>query len=154
MMRTVSDRVAIAFRSFARSGARAMAVAAVLQIVSAGTTFAQDEHLGITEYEIACLPCHGVDGRGDGPLAPNLKVAPKDLTQIARENGGTFPAARVAAMIDGRAAVQAHGLREMPVWGDRYRSHSEPGESAAAVNGRAQMQIDALVGYLEQIQER
>lgn len=154
MMQTFSGRAAIAFRSSARSGTRAMAIVAALQIVSAETAFAQDEHLGITEYEIACLPCHGVDGRGDGPLASTLKDAPKDLTQIARENGGIFPAARVAAMIDGRADVQAHGMREMPVWGDRYRSHSEPSESAVAIDGRAQMQIDALVGYLEQIQER
>ena len=34
------------------------------------------EHLGFVEFEIACTPCHGVEGRGDGPLASSL-VAPR-----------------------------------------------------------------------------
>ena len=33
----------------------------------------EDDHLGMVEYEIACMPCHGVEGRGDGPLAHSLK---------------------------------------------------------------------------------
>jgi mono/diheme cytochrome c family protein len=115
---------------------------------------AQDEHLGIIEYEVACLPCHGIEGRGDGPVAEKLKVPPADLTQIAKKSGGAFPAAKVAEIIDGRAAVAAHMRREMPVWGKRYRKATAPDESFADIDARARMQIDALVNYLESIQER
>ena len=27
---------------------------------------AEDPHLGVIEYEISCMPCHGVEGHGDG----------------------------------------------------------------------------------------
>jgi mono/diheme cytochrome c family protein len=88
---------------------------------------AEDPHLGIVEYEIACMPCHGVDGRFDGTRAKSLKAAPADLTKIAKSNGGIFPSDRIAGIIDGRAAVAAHGRREMPLWGDRYRVRAEAG---------------------------
>ena len=79
---------------------------------------------------------------------------PADLTQIAKSNGGIFPSKKVAEIIDGRASVAAHGARDMPVWGDRYRVVTEAGESAAEVEKRARAQISALVEYLETIQEK
>ena len=136
---------------------RNLIVAAILvtgQIAAVGIARAEDEHLGITEYEIAYLPCHGLDGRGGGPLARNLQVHPADLTQIAKGNGGIFPAGKVVKIIDGRAAVAGHLTRVMPVWGDRYRKVTEPGESNATVDLRARKQIDALVQYLQSIQEK
>ncbi len=33
-----------------------------------------------SNFEDHCIPCHGNDGRGDGPLAADLKTRPKDLT--------------------------------------------------------------------------
>ncbi len=113
-----------------------------------------DDHLGIVEFEIACMSCHGIEGRGDGSQANSLKRRPADLTQIAKSNGGIFPSKRVAEIIDGRASVAAHGARDMPVWGDRYRVVTEAGESAAEVEQRARAQINALVEYLETIQEK
>ena len=115
---------------------------------------ADDEHLGLTEYELACMPCHGVDGRGDGSLAKGLNTPPSDLTQIAKSNGGKFPTARVTEFIDGRAAVAAHGARDMPVWGDRYRVSGSPDETRRDVERRARAQLQALVRYLETIQRR
>lgn len=112
-----------------------------------------DDHPGLTEYEIACMPCHGVGGKGDGPEASRLSVSPADLTIIARSSGGTFPSQRVAEIIDGRAEIAAHGLRDMPVWGARYRATREPGESVASVEARVNAQIKALVEYLAGIQE-
>ena len=112
-----------------------------------------DDHLGMVEYEIACMPCHGVEGRGDGPLAHSLKVTPADLTKITKVNRGEFPSKKIAEIIDGRAAVAAHGARDMPVWGDRYRVATEAGENPAEVEARARAQITALVRYLEAIQE-
>ena len=114
---------------------------------------ADDPHLGIIEYEISCLPCHGINGRGDGPRA-NLKTVPADLTQIAKHNQGEFPYNKVADMIDGRATVSAHGQREMPVWGDRYRASAQTNESAAWIDQRVREQIAALAKYLATLQEK
>lgn len=110
-------------------------------------------HYGPVEYEVSCLPCHGVDGRGDGPLAPHLAVAPSDLTGIAAANGGEFPSLRVLQIIDGRALVSAHGNRDMPVWGDRYRAEAPDGESAIDIEREALARLAVLVRYLESLQE-
>jgi mono/diheme cytochrome c family protein len=115
---------------------------------------ADDPHLGVIEYEISCMPCHGVDGQGDGRLAHSLKTAPADLTQIAKSNGGEFPFTKVAEVIDGLAIVAAHGQREMPVWGERYRRAIETNEPPAAIERRAREQIAALVRYIESIQAK
>ena len=114
----------------------------------------EDEHLGLTEYELACMPCHGADGKGDGPKAATLAKQPADLTRIASANGGAFPRGKVAEMIDGRAQVAAHGPRDMPVWGERYRKPVDRGEAVRRIDQRARAQIDALVAYLETLQER
>ena len=118
-----------------------------------GAACAQSYHRGIVEYEVACMPCHGIDGRGDGPLAKTLKVAPADLTGIKRSNGGKFPTRRIAEIIDGRVIVASHGQRDMPAWGDRYRV-SVPGETSAMVERRVRAQIEALIRYLQSIQEQ
>jgi hypothetical protein len=77
-----------------------------------------------------------------------LKQQPPDLTRFARANGGVFPAARVARIIDGRT-VAAHGSSEMPVWGDAFR-RSAPDDVEEAARAR----IDALVTFLAGIQQR
>jgi mono/diheme cytochrome c family protein len=65
-----------------------------------------------------CAPCHGADGKGQGPVASALKHRPSDLTLISRRNGGRFPRDRVKATIAGQEQpISAHGSREMPVWG-------------------------------------
>ena len=35
---------------------------------------------GRDRFEIYCRPCHGSEGRGDGPIAPKLANAVRDLT--------------------------------------------------------------------------
>ena len=126
----------------------------ILQLGAGVRARADDSHLGITEYEISCMPCHGVDGRGDGPRAKSLKTAPADLSKIAKSNNGDFPSETLAAVIDGRAAVAAHGARDMPVWGDRYRTKAYTTDTAAEIDHRGRAQIAALVRYLKTIQEK
>jgi mono/diheme cytochrome c family protein len=129
-------------------------IAVTLQFAASGQAKAEDPHLGLTEYELSCMPCHGIDGRGDGPRAKSLNTAPADLTKIAKSNKGQFPARKLAEIIDGRAIVGAHGQREMPVWGDRYRVRTEANEPTSAIDRRARVQILALVDYLRTIQEK
>jgi mono/diheme cytochrome c family protein len=52
-------------------------------------------------YKAYCEPCHGEDGKGQGPLAPGLRVRPADLTTIAARNGGKFEAGAVEDKING-----------------------------------------------------
>lgn len=69
-------------------------------------------------YERFCASCHGVTGRGDGPVAGSFKVEVPDLTLIARRAKGAYPRDRIEKIIDGRYIVGAHGSRTMPVWGE------------------------------------
>jgi mono/diheme cytochrome c family protein len=50
--------------------------------------FAQDTNLGKIDYESSCAACHGRNGKGDGPVSPELRTKPSDLTLIAKKNGG------------------------------------------------------------------
>ena len=128
-------------------------------IFSVGTTaFAQKEkaNVGKLEFEVHCAMCHGMDAKAKGPQDSSLKVAPPDLTLLAKRNAGVFPTDRVTAVIDGRAEIASHGSREMPVWGDRYSVHGaehfagSPYEQEAFIRGR----VLILVDYLSRIQQR
>lgn len=45
-----------------------------------GDARAAAEREGLVLYETNCRPCHGVTGRGDGPLARGLRLRPVDFT--------------------------------------------------------------------------
>jgi hypothetical protein len=99
-------------------------------------------------FRFYCAPCHGLDGRGDGPVAVALKSLPPDLTEIARRNGGVFPKARVEAFVTNRGDPSpAHGTMDMPVWGPTFRS-LDPSDA------RVKVRIANLVAYIESIQAK
>jgi mono/diheme cytochrome c family protein len=112
------------------------------------TQAGQQQLGGGTIYRTYCGSCHGIAGKGDGPLAEHLRTRPPDLTQIARRNNGVFSADQVAAIIDGRKPISGHGGGDMPVWGDSFKQSAAGGDEAT-VKGR----IDALVDHLRSIQE-
>ena len=101
---------------------------------------------GRATYVRYCVACHGPSGKGDGPTASSLKTPPPDLTNISQKYHG-FPTDKVMTWIDGEKASTAHGTREMPVWGTRFR-RGERGEA------RALGEVYALTKYLESIQKR
>jgi mono/diheme cytochrome c family protein len=96
-----------------------------------------------------CAACHGEGGRGDGPVAASLRVAPADLTAIAARRAGGFPVAEVTEIVDGRRAVPAHGPREMPVWGVVFSSRIHEASTGDEV---ARGRLLVLVEYLRSIQ--
>ena len=95
-------------------------------------------------YGTHCASCHGLSGRGDGPLADVMRRRPSDLTEIRRRYRG-FPTDLMIRIVDGRHPVRGHGSLEMPVWGDVFRTGGVPNE--VAIRER----IVALVQYLEGI---
>lgn len=98
-------------------------------------------------YKTYCASCHGASGKGDGPLAPSLRVQPADLTRFAKKSGGKYDAEKVGKSIDGREAVKGHGTSDMPVWGDAFKRASE-GYSEKFVKAR----VDALAAFIEGLQ--
>ena len=104
---------------------------------------------GAELYKSFCAPCHGVEGHGDGPVAPSLKRRPADLTLLAQRAGGVFSPEAVHRMIDGRSMPRAHGSSDMPVWGWEFYGYE--GEDATRRQRVAEF-IDQLVGYLQSIQ--
>lgn len=71
-------------------------------------------------YLELCAVCHGTSGKGDGPAAPALAKPVMDLTLLAANNDGVFPARQVEDSITGEERVVAHGTMDMPVWGQRF----------------------------------
>ena len=106
---------------------------------------------GRLEFQKNCASCHGIGAKGDGPMKGQLKKEPADLTQISIRNGGEFPLARIYRMIDGREPIEAHGSREMPIWGDQFLE--EEGTTLGA-EGRTRGRLSTLVVYLQSIQEQ
>lgn len=118
---------------------------------------ADSADFGRLEYEGNCASCHGVGGKGDGPMKASLLKAPSDLTTLSKRYGGAFPNQFVWEIIDGRTSkpIGAHGTREMPVWGSVFRAQAlrYPGMAAQPewyVRGR----IVALLDYLARLQEK
>lgn len=75
---------------------------------------------GKLEYMDNCASCHGVDGKGNGPLGNLLQRSPPDLTLLAKNNQGVLPMNRLFEVLDS-ANVPSHCTRDMPVWGREYR---------------------------------
>jgi mono/diheme cytochrome c family protein len=95
-----------------------------------------------------CASCHGKDAKGDGPAAGALKQAPADLTSLAKQNGGKYPADKVTSVLRGQTTLMAHGDQDMPVWGPVFWKMSQGHEE------QVQMRIANLNQYIESLQEK
>ena len=73
---------------------------------------------GQAHYLFFCGNCHGVDGKGDGPLAVHQKIAPTDLTILQAGESGTSVAERVMKAIDGRHAIGETEAHRMPIFSE------------------------------------
>ncbi len=116
-----------------------------------------EENPGRNEFLRSCAACHGVSGKGDGPVARSLSPPPSDLTRLSEANNGVFPVSRVHEVIDGRIESLIHGTRDMPVWGDRYMQEMISRESRDFVSKEwneaiVRRRILALVEYISTLQ--
>ena len=50
-----------------------------------------EENPGRNEFLRSCASCHGVSGKGDGPVAKSLSSPPSDLTRLSEQTTAFFP---------------------------------------------------------------
>jgi mono/diheme cytochrome c family protein len=100
---------------------------------------------GALLYQGYCAPCHGEQGKGDGPLAEYLSRAPLDLTTIALQRDGAFPTFWVEDFIAGRGRALPPGRDQMPNWGRILRTRS-------ASDAVYRLKLRNLVEYLRTLQ--
>jgi hypothetical protein len=102
---------------------------------------------GKENFDAYCVVCHGKDAKGHGPAAPAMKAPIPDLTTMARRNGGKFDGTAALYIVKGtgKTGTPAHGVEDMPIWGQAFR---------AGDDAKATIRIKNLVAYLEGIQQR
>ena len=111
--------------------------------VSAPRTKASSGAQMFKEY---CSACHGLNGMGDGPATPALKMPPSDLTQLKAKNDGKFPHEKVSQILRGNDVV-AHGSSDMPTWGPIFHQLDNGDRSIDEIR------VHNLAKYLESIQK-
>jgi mono/diheme cytochrome c family protein len=122
----------------------------------AATAAAQDQktaHLpgsnpvsGAQLYKLYCAVCHGIDLKGHGPMATELKTPPADLTTLAQRHDGKFPEKYVEDVLRNGVKNSAHGDSDMPVWGPLFASIR--GTDPELVS----LRITNLVNYIKSMQ--
>lgn len=143
---------------FTGAALAAILVGGMAMVAGSGIALAEEDLIGADEYEYSCLACHGVGGRGNGPMAEFLSVAPSDLTLLTQENDGVFPLLEIFHVIDGRTVVGPHGGREtegweMPVWGARYRAEQDGKYGPYGGEQAVRARVLELVFYIQSIQQ-
>lgn len=104
-------------------------------------------------YQAQCIACHGVEGKGDGPLAAQLEPAPTDFHERERADNrsllGLYDA--ISNGIDGTAMTAFKNLNEQQRWSLAFYvgSMAFAGESAAAAESKPSLQD--LVMYSPQV---
>src|SRR6516165_1971132 len=140
---------------------KSLLVAATAVLVAAGISFADQTQSKITipvektaayngkqMYTSYCAPCHGTDGRGNGPAAVALKNPPTDLSALTRNNHGKFPDAHVYEVLQFGSNIPAHGSAEMPVWGKILANMN------TANSQEKDLRMSNLTRYVESIQAK
>ena len=110
------------------------------------SSLAIESMTGADLFKFYCALCHGIDGKGAGPVASALKTRPADLTTIARRNAGRFPREEIIAYVtSGARPIAAHGSPDMPVWGPTLWA-LDPSDI------RVKMRIENLIDHVASIQ--
>ena len=96
-----------------------------------------------------CAACHGLDGRGNGPVSKALKQEVPDLTRLSLRHNGAFPALHVRTVITFGAddLLPAHGSKEMPMWGPTFHEIEFDQDLG-------NVRLENVTRYLESIQRK
>src|SRR3974390_265236 len=139
--------------------AAAFAIVALVLMPAAGTAqettvkkapvVQSDPNSGKQMFTDYCAPCHGKDGTGNGPAASAMNKPPPNLAALAKNNGGEYPAAHVAAVLTFGNERASHGSKDMPVWGQLFERLNW---SSSTKEVEAQQRINRLNSYIESLQ--
>lgn len=131
---------------------------ALVIVLAAGAAWAETEDVpgdpqaGAELFQARCAVCHGIEARGNGPMAPVLLLQPADLTTLIARYDGVFPLERVAARIDGRDPLVSHGS-DMPIWGELFQGRDVVLKTDAGQPLMTSQPIANLIAWLRTIQE-
>lgn len=130
------------------------AAAVLVAALVTGPACAQDAvSFGRDGYRLFCSGCHGSDGTGNPQISSALGLPPVDLTRLARENGGVFPAREVALAIAGESKViTGHETLDMPPWAQTFADEFQTFAPPVAIRDLVDRRIAHIVAYLESIQ--
>lgn len=130
---------------------KAMIVALIPLLMGAAPAVSQDTDAGRQVFRDYCVTCHGMEGRGDGPMTQVLTIQPPDLTRLTANNDGVFPTSRVVAQVDGRVPVLGHG-GPMPIFGPVFEGQAGAMDSETGAPILTSQTMVDVVGYLETLQ--
>jgi mono/diheme cytochrome c family protein len=99
-------------------------------------------------YASYCASCHGVDGKGQGPVASELRTRPANLTSLSRNNDGKYPGLHVMNVLQFGVAIPPHGTAQMPVWGPVF------GKMDQADTLEEPLRVGNLTRYLQTLQTK
>ncbi len=104
---------------------------------------------GASIFRNHCVACHGLDGRGNGPVSKALKREAPDLTRLSQRNDGAFPAIHVrnTVMFGADDLLPAHGSKEMPIWGPIFHEIEFDRDLG-------NVRLENITRYLESIQRK
>ena len=103
---------------------------------------------GADDFASYCAVCHGEAGKGDGALAATLDRRPADLTRLARDNGGAFPATRAMSHIWGYADGR-DGARIMPEFGPLLQGELVPYDGGDGIMTPTPIRLVQLAEYVK-----
>ena len=95
-----------------------------------------------------CAACHGVDGKGRGPVMYSLKTPAPDLTTLAKRHEGKFPYDYVTSVLRFGPGFASHGSADMPTWGALFQYLDKYNQAAVL------KRIKNLCDYLASLQEK
>jgi mono/diheme cytochrome c family protein len=104
---------------------------------------------GASIFRNYCAACHGLEGRGNGPVSKALKREVPDLTRLSQRNDGAFPAihVRTTIMFGADDLLPAHGSKEMPIWGPIFHEIEFDRDLG-------NVRLENVTKYLESIQRK
>lgn len=102
---------------------------------------------GAEDFAAYCAVCHGEGGTGDGALAGTLDRRPANLTRLARDNGGVFPATRAMAKIWGYTDAPAGGV--MPSFGPLLQGELVPYDGGDGILTPTPIRLVQLAEYVK-----
>ncbi len=126
-----------------------VAFAALALTQAAGCTTEADTR-GRALFNDNCAVCHGRKADGNGPLAPKLEVWPANLSELALNNGGVFPADDVLAKVHGYS--NSDHFADMPEFGSVFDGPEVMWTTADGARIPTTQNLIELVIYLESLQ--